>query len=97
MDFNQLLPILAMIVVVYFFMIRPQQSRQKKEKSFADALKKGDKVVTKSGLHAKVFEVMKSKEAVVLETTAGKLTFDKSAISLEMSEKLNPSSGKDKD
>jgi len=72
-------------------MIRPQMTRQKNEKKFADDLKKGDRVVTKGGLHAKVFEFAEKQNAVVLETTAGKLTFDKSAISLEMSQKLNPS------
>ena len=97
MDFQQLLPIVAMFVVVYLFMIRPQMTRQKNEKKFAEALKKGDRVVTKSGLHARVFELVEKQDAVVLETTAGKLTYDKSAISLEMSKKLNPSdTAKDK-
>lgn len=86
-----------MFVVVYLFMIRPQMTRQKNEKKFAEALKKGDRVVTKSGLHARVSEIVEKQDAVVLETTAGKLTFDKSAISLEMSRKLNPSeAAKDK-
>jgi len=92
MDFQQLLPIVAMFVVVYLFMIRPQMSRQKNEKKFADALKKGDLVVTKSGLHGRIFEVVEKHDAIVLETTAGKLTYDRSAISLEMSKKRNPSS-----
>lgn len=97
MDYQQLLPIIAMFVVVYLFMIRPQMTRQKNEKKFAEALKKGDRVVTKSGLHARVSEIVEKQDAVVLETTAGKLTFDKSAISLEMSRKLNPSeAAKDK-
>lgn len=89
MDFQQLLPILAMFVVVYLFMIRPQMTRQKNEKKFAEALKKGDRVITKSGLHARVLEIVEKQDAVVLETTAGKLTYDRSAISLEMSKKLN--------
>lgn len=89
MDFQQLLPIAAMFVVVYLFMIRPQMTRQKNEKKFAEALKKGDRVITKSGLHARVLEIVEKQDAVVLETTAGKLTYDRSAISLEMSKKLN--------
>lgn len=97
MDYQQLLPIVAMFVVVYLFMIRPQMTRQKNEKKFGEALKKGDRVVTKSGLHARVSEIVEKQDAVVLETTAGKLTFDKSAISLEMSKKLNPTeTAKDK-
>lgn len=74
---------------MYFFMIRPQMQKAKKEKKFAEELKKGDRVVTKSGLHGKVFDFSEKNNAVIIETGAGKLTFDKSAISLEMSQKLN--------
>ena len=91
MDYQQLLPIVAMFVVVYLFMIRPQMTRQKNEKKFAEGLKKGDRVITKSGLHARILEIVDKQDAVVLETTAGKLTYDRSAISLEMSKKLNSS------
>ncbi|NBQ24395.1 MAG: preprotein translocase subunit YajC [Verrucomicrobia bacterium] len=51
------MPLILMFLVVYFFMIRPQMKRAKQEKKFAAELKKGDKVVTKSGLHAKVLEL----------------------------------------
>ncbi len=74
---------------MYFFMIRPQMQKAKKERKFADELKKGDRVVTKSGLHGKVFDFSEKNNAVIIETGSGKLTFDKSAISLEMSQKLN--------
>ena len=74
---------------MYFFMIRPQMQKAKKERKFAEDLKKGDRVVTKSGLHGKVFDFSEKNNAIVIETGAGKLTFDKSAISLEMSQKFN--------
>ena len=64
------------------------------EKKFAEELKKGTRVVTKSGLHGRVADVSEKLNAVVLETGAGKLTFDRSAISLELSSKLNDA-GKD--
>ncbi|RZS93163.1 preprotein translocase subunit YajC [Aquimarina brevivitae] len=83
------LPFLLIIVVMYFFMIRPQMQKAKKEKKFAAELKKGDRVITKSGLHGKVFDFSEKNNAVVIETGAGKLTFDKSAISMDMSQKLN--------
>ncbi|GGX10583.1 hypothetical protein GCM10007384_10390 [Aquimarina muelleri] len=63
--------------------------KSKKEKKFAEELKKGDKIVTKSGLHGKVFDFSEKNNAVIIETGSGKLTYDKSAISLEMSQKLN--------
>lgn len=83
------LPIILMFVVVYFFMIAPQMKRAKKEKKFAAELKRGDKVVTKSGLHGKIFELNDKDGSCVIETMSGKLKFERSAISMEMSTKLN--------
>ena len=84
---NQFAPFLLMFVVIYFFMIRPQQKRAKQEKEFENALKVGDKIITKSGLHGKVSEVAET--TVVIETMAGKLKMERSAISMEMSAALN--------
>lgn len=88
-DIGSLLPMLLIFVVIFFFMIRPQMKKQKEEKKFSENLKKGDKVVTKSGLHGKVFDFSEKLDAVIIETGAGKMTFDKSSISLELSKKLN--------
>lgn len=77
----------AMFVVMYFFMIRPQQKRAKAEKEFETALKVGDKVITKSGLHGKIAEI--AERTIVLETMSGKLKMERSAISLELSKQLN--------
>ncbi|WP_295834363.1 preprotein translocase subunit YajC [uncultured Winogradskyella sp.] len=83
------LPFIAMFAVVYFFMIAPQMKRAKKEKAFAAALKRGDKIITKSGMHGKVAELNDKDNSCVIETSAGKIKFDRSAISMEMSSKLN--------
>ena len=83
---TQFAPFLLMFVVIYFFMIRPQQKRAKQEKAFETALKVGDKIITKSGLHGKIAEV--SETTVVIETMAGKLKMERSAISMEMSAAL---------
>ena len=87
---SSFLPFILMFIVVYFFMIAPQMKRQKKEKKFAAELKRGDKVINKSGMHGKVVELNDSDASCVIETLAGKIKFDKSAISMEMSQKLNP-------
>jgi preprotein translocase subunit YajC len=81
------MPLILMFLVVYFFMIRPQMKRAKQEKKFAADLKKGDKVVTKSGLHAKVLELT-DEQTCILESGAGKMKFERSAISMELSQKL---------
>ena len=78
------LPFLLMFVVIYFFMIRPQSQKQKKEKAFEEGLKTGTKIVTRSGLHGKVSEV--NETTIVIETMAGKLLLEKTAVSLEYSE-----------
>lgn len=79
-----------MFVVIYFLMIRPQQKRQKLEKEFERNLKVGDRIITKSGLHGKIAEL--TDDSAVIETMAGKLKMERSAISLELSQKLNKQS-----
>jgi preprotein translocase subunit YajC len=80
---TQFAPFILMFVVIYFFMIRPQQKKAKSEKEFESALKVGDKIITKSGLHGKVSELADT--TVVIETMSGKLKMERSAISMEMS------------
>jgi preprotein translocase subunit YajC len=82
-----MLPFLAIIVVFYFFMIRPQMNRQKKEKAFQTEIKKGSKVVTSSGIHGKIAEVNAAENTITIETGAGKIKFERSAISMELSKK----------
>ncbi|MDA8596084.1 preprotein translocase subunit YajC [Flavobacteriaceae bacterium] len=86
---GSMLPLLLMFVVIYFFMIRPQVKRQKKEKTFQSSLAKGTKVVTTSGIHGKVMDIVDSDNTVIIETSAGKLKMERSAISAELSTKLN--------
>jgi preprotein translocase subunit YajC len=78
-----------MVVVFVFFIILPQQRRQKKEKNFINSLKRGDKIITKSGIHGKVMEVNDKDESCVIETLAGKIKMEKSSLSLELSSKFS--------
>ena len=87
-NIGSFLPLILIFAVAYFFMIRPQIKRQKDEKKFASALKKGDRIITKSGLYGKVVELNDKDFSCVIETMAGRLKFDRSAISMEMSKKL---------
>ncbi|MDP5093492.1 MAG: preprotein translocase subunit YajC [Polaribacter sp.] len=86
-----MLPFLAMILVLYFFMIRPQMTRQKKEKAFQSEIKKGARVVTSSGIHGKIADIHDADNTVTIETAAGKIKFERSAISMELSKKYNNS------
>ena len=82
---QQLLPFLLIIVVFYFFMIRPQMKRQKELKKYREELKKGDKVITTGGIYGKVADI---KDAHVnMEIANGVvIKIDKSAIIMDMSD-----------
>ncbi|WP_172915587.1 preprotein translocase subunit YajC [Capnocytophaga canimorsus] len=86
---NQFAPLILMFAVVYFLMIRPQMKRQRQEKNFMNEMKKGDKIITKGGIHGKIVEL--TDNTCVIETLAGKIKIERSAISMEMSRKLNAS------
>ena len=70
--------IVLMILVFYFFMIRPNLKKQKEQKKFRDALSQGDKIVTIGGIHGKVLSVDAS--SVLVQSDSSKIRFDKSAI-----------------
>lgn len=77
----------AMILVIYFFMIRPQQKRQKDQQKFREDLKTGDKVVTIGGMHGRIDSM--NADTITLDVGKGmKLIFEKSSISMEASKKL---------
>ncbi len=76
------LPLILIIVVFYFFMIRPQVKKQKELKKFRDELKKGDKVITIGGIYGKIVDIKDN--IVVLDVDNDvKLRVDKSAINLD--------------
>jgi preprotein translocase subunit YajC len=81
--FSMLLLFGGMFLIMYFLMIRPNLRKQKQEKKYQEELKRGDWVVTTSGIHGKVFEI--NSDTVVLETGAGKIKFERAAISKELS------------
>lgn len=56
-DFSSIIMIVALIAIFYFFMIRPQQKRQKEIKKFRENLKVGDKVITAGGIYGKIRNV----------------------------------------
>ena len=65
----QLLPLILIVVVFYIFLILPQQKQRKKHKEFIGALRRGDKVITSSGLYGKI--VKTDEKDVTLEIAEG--------------------------
>nr|WP_321357512.1 preprotein translocase subunit YajC [uncultured Draconibacterium sp.] len=79
------LPLLLIIVVFYFFMIRPQVKRQKETRKFRESLKKGDKVVTTGGIYGKVVKIEET--AIQLEISKDVvIKVDKNGIVKDMSD-----------
>ena len=67
--------------VMYFFMIRPQIKKQKKESAYRLALQKGDSVITIGGIHGKIIDV--KNDAFIIEVHGGtKLKVLKTAVSM---------------
>jgi len=84
----QFLPIVLIIVVFYFFMIRPQMKKAKDHKKFIEELKKADKVVTSAGIHGKIVDM--NETTFIIEVEGGtKIRFDKSAVSLDASKAIS--------
>lgn len=76
----QLVMMVGIVAVFYFFMIRPQQKKQKETKQMIAAIKEGDSVVTVGGLHGKVHSLEEGTVTLVIDKGV-KLTFEKSSIS----------------
>ena len=75
-----------MVLVFWFFMIRPQMKKQKELKKFREALKKGDHIVSIGGIHGKILEVTDT--TVLVQSDSTKLRLDKSAISQSSEDQL---------
>jgi preprotein translocase subunit YajC len=78
----------AIILIFYFFMIRPQQKKAKEQKKFTEEIKKGDYVVTIGGAHGYIAEL--EGDTFILEVEkGGRIRFNKSAISQEATKQAN--------
>ncbi|NTU52354.1 MAG: preprotein translocase subunit YajC [Chlorobiaceae bacterium] len=77
----QFVPLVLIFVVFYFFMIRPQQKKQKDRESLLDNIKRGDKVVTIGGIHGTVAGIETEKKTVLVQVSENvKIKFERSAI-----------------
>ena len=80
------LPLALIFVIFYFFMIRPQNKKQKETEKMIAALKKGDKVITIGGIHGTVSST-KEKTVIVKVDDNTKIEFLRSAISTVVTDK----------
>lgn len=83
--FGTIWPFLLILVVFWFFMIRPQMKKQKELRKFREELKKGDKIVTTGGIYGKVADIQDN--AIIMEVEdKGRLKIDKAAVIKDMSD-----------
>lgn len=68
---SMIIMLVLMFVIMYFFMIRPQQKRQKEIRNFQNALQIGTKVVTGGGVHGEVKKVNLAENTVEVEVAKG--------------------------
>lgn len=74
-----LIMIVALIAIFYFFMIRPQQKKQKEIKKFREGLAVGDRVITAGGIHGKIRGIKEN--SFVLEIADNvRITIDKGSV-----------------
>ncbi len=79
------LPLLLVLIVIYFFFIRPQAKKQKLQDQFIQNLSKGDKIVTNSGIVGQITKVDESSVQIQVDQKSY-LTLVPGAISKEMTE-----------
>ena len=83
---QQLIMLGMILIVFYFFMIRPQMKKQKELKKFRESLKTGDKVVTIGGIHGKILEV--NDATILINSEGSKIRLEKSAIAQSSEDQL---------
>ncbi|MDP4266433.1 MAG: preprotein translocase subunit YajC [Bacteroidota bacterium] len=85
--FVSFLPIVFIIAIFYFFMIRPQIKKTKEQKKYIQALGKGDKIITIGGIHGKIVEVQET--TLIIEVEGGnRLKIEKSAVAMDANAQL---------
>jgi len=75
---------IGMIIVMYFFMIRPQAKKQKEAKKFADSIASGEQIVTIAGIHARINRANDDGTLQVEISRGVFMTIERSAVSMEM-------------
>jgi len=85
---SSLIPLLLIMVVFYFFLIRPQMKRQKDLKNFRESLKKGDRIITSGGIYGKINNIVENVITIDVGNNI-QLKVDKSAVLRDTSDIQN--------
>lgn len=77
--YSSLILFVGILVVFYFFLIRPQQKRQKEERLFRESLSKGDRVMTIGGIYGNVMSLDEGTALIEVDQNV-KIRVDKTAL-----------------
>lgn len=79
--YSMIIMMVAIFAIMYFFMIRPQQKKQKEIKKFQNSIQEGTKVVTASGVYGTVKRIDMEKNALEVEIAKGvTITIDRGYV-----------------
>ena len=79
--FGMMLPLILMMALVYFLMVRPQKKREQKLRDQINAVKVGDEIVTIGGIRGRIFNIQNDEVTISSSVQNTLITFKKSAIS----------------
>lgn len=80
-DFSMIIMMVAIFAIMYFFMIRPQQKKQKEIMNFRKSLSVGQEVMTAGGIYGQVKSIDEAANVIVLEIASGvKIKIDRNSI-----------------
>lgn len=80
-DFSMIIMMVAIFAIMYFFMIRPQQKKQKEIMNFRKSLTVGQEVMTAGGIYGQVKSIDEATNVIVLEIASGvKIKIDRNSI-----------------
>lgn len=78
----------ALLVVIWFFFIRPQTKKAKEQAKFTNQIEKGDKVVTSGGIHGKILKIDDNGSILLEIDNNVKMRVERSAISMDLTQSV---------
>ncbi len=78
----------ALLVVIWFFFIRPQTKKAKEQAKFTSQIEKGDKVITSGGIHGKILKIEDNGSLLLEIDNNVKMRIERSAISMDLTQSV---------
>ncbi|MES2567664.1 MAG: preprotein translocase subunit YajC [Bacteroidota bacterium] len=89
---TQIVPLVLIVIVFYFFMIRPQMKKAKETKKYIEALKVNDKILTIGGIYGTISKMNEDGTMIIAVEDGSKMKISKNAVSQDATSTLNQTS-----